>query len=213
MKAAGLHKLIEAVIKNKERVVLYVVFLAFFVFVGGGFFLQHTRQQGIEPAKEARPKAVELKVQKSAGGAEHGSGGEGHGNDGAESAPFFLEPSPGELLQQLTSLENLNEGVIEGKYMGLRVLWPAYFFALEDGQAGKATMVLDVDENGFGVIIQSQIDLAANPRVKTLEVGEKLWIGGEIEMVDRTGTGTVVLKAESFFFDGDPLFSQPTPGK
>lgn len=204
MKAAWLQKLRQTLEKNKERVVLYAVFLAFFVFVGGGFLLQHTRQQGKEPAKEITPKVVELKVQKNGGGGEPGPGG-------AESAPFFLEPSPNELLQQLTSLENLNEGVIEEKFMGLRVLWPAYFFTLEDGQGGKATLVLDVDENGFGVIIESQVDLAANPRLKTLAVGEKLWIGGEIEMVDRTGTGTVLLKAENLYFDGDPHFTRPTP--
>ena len=206
MKDAWLDDLLEKIKKNKERVILYAVFLAFFVFVGGGFFIQHSRKQGMEPIKEATPKVVELKVQKSTGGGEAATGG-------AESAPFFLEPSPGELLQQLTSLENLNEGVIEGKFMGLRVLWPAYFFALEDGQSGKSTLVLDVDENGFGVVIETQVDLTAYPRIKSLEVGEKLWIGGEIEMVDRTGTGTIVLKAESFFFDGDPHFSRPAASK
>jgi hypothetical protein len=130
-----------------------------------------------------------------------------------ESTAFFLEPSPNQLLQQLTSLENLNEGAVEGKYVGLRVLWPAYFFTLEEGQGSKRTLVLDVDENGFGVILESEVDIAAYPQLTTLEVGKKLWIGGEIQAVDRTGTGTVLLKAENLIFDGDPVVSQRRAAK
>jgi hypothetical protein len=187
--------------RNKERVILYGVLIAFFVVVGSGYFLRGGRKQELEQAKEATPKSVALQVGQGVAGSaqEQGSG---------ESTPFFLEPSPNQLLQQLTSLENLNEGAVEGKYMGLRVLWHAYFFTLQEGQGSKRTLVLDVDENGFGVILESEVDLAAYPQLTTLEVGKKLWIGGEIQAVDRTGTGTVFLKAESLMFDGDPLFSQ-----
>jgi hypothetical protein len=187
--------------KNKERVILYGVLIAFFVVVGSGYFLRGGRKQEVEQAKEATPKAVALQVRQ---GVEGGAQEQG----GAQSIPFFLEPSPHQLLQQLTSLENLNEGAVEGKYVGLRVLWPAYFFTLEEGQGSKRTLVLDVDEDGFGVILESEVDLAAYPQLTTLEVGKKVWIGGEIQAVDRTGTGTVFLKAESFVFDGDPGVSQ-----
>lgn len=187
--------------KNKERVILYCVLVAFFIVVGSGYFLRGGRKQDVDQAKEANPKTVALQVRQGAEGGVEGQGG-------AESTPFFLEPSPHQLLQQLTSLENLNEGAVEGKYVGLRVLWPAYFFTLEEGQGSKRTLVLDVDENGFGVILESEVDLAAYPQLTTLEVGKKLWIGGEIQAVDRAGTGTVYLKAESLIFDGDPLAYQ-----
>jgi hypothetical protein len=192
--------------KNKKRVILIGVLAAFFVVVGSGYFLQRSRMQGIENDKGVTPESVALQVRQGVeGGAREQAAG--------ESTAFFLEPSPNQLLQQLTSLENLNEGAVEGKYVGLRVLWPAYFFTLEEGQGSKRTLVLDVDENGFGVILESEVDIAAYPQLTTLEVGKKLWIGGEIQAVDRTGTGTVLLKAENLIFDGDPVVSQRRAAK
>lgn len=191
---------------NKERVILYGVIVAFFVVVGSGYFLRGGRKQEGEQPQPPTPKTVALQVRQGEGGGAQEQGG-------AESTPFFLEPSPHQLLQQLTSLENLNEGAVEGKYVGLRVLWPAYFFTLQEGQGNKRTLVLDVDENGFGVILESEVDLAAYPQLTTLTVGKKLWIGGEIEAVDRAGTGTVFLKAENLIFDGDPIASQRKAAK
>lgn len=186
--------------RNKERVILYGVLVAFFIVVGSGYFLRGGRKQELEQTKEAIPKAVALQVRQGVEGSAQEQGA-------TESTPFFLEPSPDQLLQQLTSLENLNEGAVEGRYVGLRVLWPAYFFTLEEGQGSKRSLVLDVDEDGFGVILESEVDPAAYPQLTTLEVGEKLWIGGEIQAVDRAGTGTVFLKVENIIFDGDPTVS------
>jgi hypothetical protein len=187
--------------RNKERVILYGVLVAFFVVVGSGYFLRGGRKQELEQTKEAVPKAVALQVRQGVEGSVQAQGA-------TESTPFFLEPSPNQLLQQLTSLENLNEGAVEGRYVGLRVLWPAYFFTLEEGRGGKRSLVLDVDEDGFGVILESEVDPAAYPQLTTLEVGKKLWVGGEIQAIDRAGTGTVFLKVESIIFDGDPTVSQ-----
>jgi hypothetical protein len=186
--------------RNKERVILYGVLVAFFIVVGSGYFLRGGRKQELEQTKEAIPKAVALQVRQGVEGSAQEQGATG-------STPFFLEPSPDQLLQQLTSLENLNEGAVEGRYVGLRVLWPAYFFTLEEGQGSKRSLVLDVDEDGFGVILESEVDPAAYPQLTTLEVGKKLWIGGEIQAVDRAGTGTVFLKVENIIFDGDPTVS------
>lgn len=186
--------------KNKERVILYGVLVAFFVVVGSGYFLRGGRKQDVEQTQQPSPKAVALQVRQGAEGGTQDQGAAGP-------TSFYLEPSPQQLLQQLTSLENLNESAVEGKYVGLRVLWPAYFFTLEEGQGSKRTLVLDVNEDGFGVILESEVDLAAYPQLTALEVGKKLWIGGEIQAVDRAGTGTVFLKAESLIFDGDPFAS------
>lgn len=186
--------------RNKERVILYGVLVAFFIVVGSGYFLRGGRKQELEQTKEAIPKAVALQVRQGVEGSAQEQGA-------TDSTPFFLEPSPDQLLQQLTSLENLNEGAVEGRYVGLRVLWPAYFFTLEEGQGSKRSLVLDVDEDGFGVILESEVDPAAYPQLTTLEVGKKLWIGGEIQAVDRAGTGTVFLKVENIIFDGDPTVS------
>ena len=186
--------------QHKERVILGGVFFLFFVFVGGGFFLQSMRGSGKEPAKLA-PKVVEMKLSQSGAALEQSTAAD------KGSAPFYLEPSPGELLQQLTSLENYNEGVIEGKYVGLRVLWPAYFFSLQENSGGRGTLILDVDEDGFGVVIEAEVELAAHPQLKEFTEGQKVWIGGEITAVDRSGTGTVYLKAENLALDGDPVLA------
>jgi hypothetical protein len=191
---------------NKKRVILYGVLMTFFIVIVSGYFLRGGRKQEEEQPHQPTAKTVALKARQGVEGGTQEKGG-------AESTPFLLEPSPQQLLQQLTSLENLNEGAVEGKYVGLRVLWPAYFFTLEVGQGSKRTLVLDADEDGFGVILESEVDPAAYPQLTALAVGKKLWIGGEIQAVDRTGTGTVFLRAESFIFDGDPVASQQKLGK
>ncbi|MDK9708610.1 MAG: hypothetical protein OEL83_16325 [Desulforhopalus sp.] len=152
-----------------------------------------------EPLATNIPKSVELKV-------EH-QGVDATGQEPSQSATFSLTPSPDELLQQLTSLENLNEDVVEAKFTGLRVLWPGYFFTLQATEgSSKATLVLDAAENGFGVVIESEVDTSLYPKLRQLESGKKLWIGGAITAVDRTGTGTVHLKAENFNFNDEPAF-------
>lgn len=193
------NKIFEFIKKNRERVTLVTVVSIFVLSIGGGFLLQRNRS-----AKELRnaplPKTVELKV-----AAKGDASGEPEGK--SDSASFFLKPSPDELLQQLTSLENFNEDVVEGKYTGLRVLWPAYFFTLQSSEGNnKGTLVLDVTEDGFGVVIESEVDIALYPQLKDLEAGKKLWIGGEILAVDRSGTGTVYLKAENVSLSDTPPF-------
>jgi hypothetical protein len=122
-----------------------------------------------------------------------------------QSASFSLKPSPDELLQQLTSLENFNEDVLAAKYSGLRVLWPGYFFVLQLKEGSKATLVLDVAEDGFGVVIESEVDTTVYPQLRDLQPGKKLWIGGEIIAVDRSGTGTIYLRIEHLKFGDEPI--------
>jgi hypothetical protein len=180
---------LEFVKKHKKRVVLGGVILIFTVSIGGGIALQKIRRSGKESQPEGIPKTVELKLQQKQKGKEQKE-------KAPESASFFLKPSPDDLLQQLTSLENFNEDVVVAKYAGLRVLWPTYFFTLQSTTGSKATLVLDVAEDGFGIVIESEVDTSAFPQLRDLEPGKKLWIGGEILSVDRSGTGTIYLKTE-----------------
>lgn len=192
------NSVLEFIKKRKERIALVGVIALCILAVGGGIVLQKTRRPVQEFQPEPTPKTVELKLQQQK------KEGVGPTENVSQSASFSLTPLPNELLQQLSSLENFNEDGLAAKYTGLRVLWPAYFFSLQTTTGSKATLVLDVDEDGFGVVIESEIETQAYPQIRDLEPGEKIWIGGSITSVDRSGTGTIYLKIEHLKIGDDP---------
>ncbi|MBU1566998.1 MAG: hypothetical protein KJ630_15420 [Proteobacteria bacterium] len=184
--------------KFRGKGILFCAVLVFILFIAGGLALQKKSRSGKELQSESVPKTVELRLQAKKENAEQA-------DVATQSASFSLRPSPDELLQQLTSLENYNEDVLAAKYRGLRVLWPAYFFSLQLTEESKGTLVVDVAEDGFGVMIESEVDISAFPQLRDLEAGNKLWIGGEILVVDRTGTGTIYLKTEHLKLGDEPI--------
>jgi hypothetical protein len=198
---------IEFIKIHKDRVSLIGLGLAFLVFIGGGIYLQKANEKEKEPLAVVSPLSIELKsAQKEKG--------QGTTESTAPHTSYFLKPSPAELLDQLASMENLNDAVIDAKFSHLPVLWPAYFFTLQETEDGGTRMLLDVSEDGFGVVLESEVDLSVYPQLQDLAGGEKLWIGGEILAVDRAGTGTIYLKTDQLRFGEDPPFSprlQETP--
>ena len=192
-------KILEFIKTYRERVILIGIVTIFALCIVVGITLQKKlKSGGKEFQAETVPKTVELKLQHKK---EHAD----HAGETPQSASFFLKPLPDELLQQLTSLENFNEDVVAAKYVGMRVMWPAYFFTLQPTQGSKATVVLDAVEDGFGVVIESEIDISLYPKLRSLEPGKKLWIGGEIMAIDRSGTGTVYIKTEHLSFGDEPI--------
>jgi hypothetical protein len=187
--------MVEIIKKYKERAVLIGLGLAFLIFVGGGMYLQkkNLKEKVIQPKKETHK--VELRVSPSTGTSSGHGAKEKRGSAPQVSSAFYLKPSPGELLEELSSMENLREDVAQKKFMSLRVLWPVYFFSLEE-MDGHTIVHLDVSEDGFGVQLKSEISLADFPEFSSLESGKKLWIGGEIIGVDLSGTGMISLKTE-----------------
>jgi hypothetical protein len=182
---------IQFVNRNRERMALAGVGFVFLLFVGGGLYIQkHKNKLDTVPPDKAAMKSVSLNVRPQGAAKQQESG------SAQQSESFFLRPSPDELLQQLASMENLNETVADAKITGLRVLWPVYYFSHQDEGAGKATLLLDVSEDGFGVLIQSEVELSAHPSLANLQAGQKVWIGGEILAVDPAGTGTIYLRTE-----------------
>jgi len=195
---------LEFIKKGKKRIALAGVVVIVILFVSIGIVLQKSRRLPKEFQPESTPETVELKLQ-------HNKEGAGPTEESPQSASFSLTPLPDELFQQLSSLENLNEDVMEAKYKGLRVLWPAYYFTLQATSGSTATLVLDVAEDGFGVVIESDVDTSAYPQLRDLEPGKKMWIGGTILTVDRSGTGTVYLKLEHLKFGDDPIVPANRP--
>ncbi|MCP4340382.1 MAG: hypothetical protein GY799_16195 [Desulfobulbaceae bacterium] len=174
--------------------------LAFLFFIWGGIYLQKASEKEIEPLAVVSPVSIEFKsVQKEKG--------QGASESTAAHTSYFLKPSPAELLDQLASMENLNDAVRDAKFSHLPVLWPAYFFTLQETEDGGTTMLLDVSEDGFGVVLESEVDLTVYPQLQDLAGGEKIWIGGEILAVDRAGTGTIYLKTDQLRFGDEAPFS------
>ncbi len=175
--------------KHSERLTLAGIGLAFLLFVGGGLYLQKKNKHVKEPLVESPPQTIELQVtQQDAGGETTPSA--------QKSSSYFLKPSPAELLNQLAAMSGLNENVSRAKFVGFRVMWPVYFFAIMDTRKNIVTVLFDVAEDGFGVEVQSEIDTTVYPEILKLTTGKKIWIAGEIIAVDPSGTGTVFMKLE-----------------
>ncbi len=175
--------------KHKERVSLLGVGLAFLIFIGGGLYLQKNNKREKEPAVTAFPVSVELKTPQK-------ENGKRVDESTVPTSTYFLSPSPDELLDQLASMEGLTEAVVNEKFSNLSVLWPAYFFNLQTTEGGQKILLLDVSENGFGVVIESVIEPLLYPQLQELGSGKKIWIGGQILAVDPAGTGTIYLKTK-----------------
>jgi hypothetical protein len=184
--------------KYKERIALGGMAVAFVFFVGGGILMNkyYHREQTASPNNVET--SVELRQSTHAGQAS-GAGG--------VMTAFFLKPSAAELLEELAEMENLNQDVIDSKFLNLRVLWQAYFFAASALEGGKTRLLLDVSDDGFGVQIESEVSGALYPEITFLKTGDPLWIAGEILAVDPAGTGTVYLKCEYLSFGSEPPLS------
>jgi hypothetical protein len=200
LKSAGvLVIVIEFIKKYKERVALVSVGLAFIFFIAGGIYLQKQNKREKKPI-EVSPIVVDIK-------SEQKEIGEKSTELIGTNISYFIKPSPEELLEQLASMENLNEDVVEAKYSQLPVLWPGYFFAVQQRENNQTSLLLDVSEDGFGVVLESEVDLALYPQLRELERGQKIWIGGKILAIDPAGTGTIYLETEELRFDPEAPFS------
>lgn len=197
--------MIEFIQKHKERVALVGVGLLFLLCIGVGIYWQHNNQREKDPLSEAVGMRVQLKTEQP----EQTEKEQSPAEPATANTTYFLKPSPEELLEQLVSMQNLNPEVIDEKFAQLPVLWPAYFFTLRQAD-GRTSLLLDVSEDGFGVVLESEVELTVYPRLQELTGGEKIWIGGKILAVDPAGTGTIYLKTEKLRFSAEtPYFQAP----
>ena len=92
------------------------------------------------------------------------------------------------------------------------MLWPVYYFSVEEAEGGES-LLLDISEDGFGVEVRGNVNRADYPPLDGLKAGDKIWVAGEIEAVDPSGTGTVYLKIELLDFtdDGPPAVKVEAP--
>lgn len=184
--------------KHNERATIVGLGIGLIVFVGLGIYLQKKNSQEKEAPLVRELIKIELEVKQDDVPSKSNY-------TSKKTNSFFLKPSPAELLQQLSSMENLQEGVAQSKLKHLRVLWQVYYFNVESVEGGDA-LSLDVSEDGFGVEVRGNINSTDYPQLSGLKTGDKIWVAGEIEAVDPSGTGTVYLKIELLDFtdDGPP---------
>ena len=124
---------------------------------------------------------------------------------------FALRPTPTEVMAQVQALAAADLPMPEGKYAGVLVLWPCYFFKITEQKEGLARVVLDGTEDGFGATLVTWLDTARYPEITNLSRGAKLWLAGEISGVDASGTGTITIRADLVSFQDEMPASAPPP--
>lgn len=193
-----LTRLVNFIKKHNERATIAGLGVGLIVFVGLGIYLQKKNSQESEVPPEKEPTQIVLEVKQDKTSSKNNS-------TGKKTSSFLLRPSPSELLEQLSSMGNLQESVAQEKLQHLRVLWPVYYFSVEAVDSGES-LLMDISEDGFGVEVRGRINSADYPQLNSLQSGDKVWVAGEIEAVDPSGTGTVYLKIELLDFtdDGPP---------
>lgn len=200
-----LEKILIFLKKHQERATIVGLGLGLVIFVGMGIYLQksNSKEKEIPPKKDPVKVELQVKDQSTTSGKQGGP---------KKTSSFFLRPSPAELLDQLASMENLQESVAQEKLQYLRVLWLVYYFSLEPIEGGE-TIVLDISEDGFGVVVRGNIKSVDYPQLAELKPGSKIWVAGEIAGVDPSGTGTVYLNIELLDFseDGPPSAKLEVP--
>ncbi|MEE4240700.1 MAG: hypothetical protein V2I36_04495 [Desulfopila sp.] len=178
--------------KNRDWLITLAVFLCFALalLLYNVFFRD---KEGSSPA----PLEIREKVTFDRSGGKDSPAGEiSDTPNAAESASFFLQPGPEELFGKLENLSRQEFKEETQKLPGLKVMWPAYFFSLQHKNDKTAEIVLDSSEDGFGIILVSEIDIQRYPEILDLQRGEKIWLAAEITGVDPTGTGQFFLTTE-----------------
>ncbi len=123
---------------------------------------------------------------------------------------FFLSPTPDELMQNIAEL-SYHEFQKETRNLpGMRIMWPAYFFSIVSTEGSKAKVMLDASEDGFGVILVTEINTNQYPEILSLERGKKIWLAAEIAGVAPEGTGRIQLTTEYIRFDDFQQQQKPT---
>ncbi|MDJ0624357.1 MAG: hypothetical protein QNJ17_15440 [Desulfocapsaceae bacterium] len=193
--------------KNKDWLITLGVFGFFGILLvfTSVFFGKNGQEQSLEPIIEEEVK-FDLPTDKQDGNADTADN-----NEPYQTTSFFLKPSPEELLTKLESLSYQEFRKETKKLPGLRIMWPAYFFSIVKVENEKAQVMLDASEDGFGVILVTEIDTAQYPEILQKKQGEKIWLAAEITGVDPTGTGQFFLNTEYVRFDDYKPNLKPSP--
>jgi hypothetical protein len=180
--------------EKRELIAVVLAMLLILVSIILGLMIRQSNVHETEDSKNVPPERVRMKVDQQEEGQSEQQPRK------KTTASFFLKPSPDEVLDIIKELGDADLPVANQKYTGLRVMWPVYFFQILSQELNRARVLLDVTEDGFGVTIETEIDTAQFPEILETERGRKIWIAGEIQGVDITGTGRIVMLTEEVRF-------------
>lgn len=194
---------------HEKRDILVIILIIVVVLVLFTIGMNMQKNYGIRKRaeEEARrpPEKVTLQAERSSTGGKAGNendgqtGGTAAGDSGA--ATYYLKPSAEELMSLIRESGQTQLPQESQQYSGFRVMWPCYFFQVLKQEGSRATVLLDVSEDGFGATIVTDLDTQRYPEVLGLQRGQKIWLAGEIVGVDGTGTGTIHIISEEVRFE------------
>ena len=176
-------------------VVLTVIIVLLLIVIGTRMQKDHGMRQRAEEEATRIPEKVTFAPPKQVG-----EGGQKRSSKAATTS-YFLRPTAEEMLTLIRDLGQAQLPQQNQKYAGFSVMWPCYFFQVQKEEGGRATVLFDVSEDGFGATIVTDIDTTRFPEILLTERGKKVWIAGEIIGVDPTGTGTIHILSDEIRFE------------
>jgi len=176
-------------------VVLTVIIVLLLIVIGTRMQKDHGMRQRAEEEALRPPEKVTFTPKNQAG-----EGGQ-RPHKSTTATSYFLRPSPEEMLTLIRELGQAQLPQQNQKYAGFSVMWPCYFFQVQKEEGGRATVLFDVSEDGFGATIVTDIDTTRFPEILLTERGKKVWLAGEIIGVDPTGTGTIQILSDEIRFE------------
>lgn len=194
--------------RNKEFLVPTAIAIFVILVLGGvGSFLNSGSNTEKEVSKDEAVETIEIPAEQK----KKSGSGEEQGEKESQPETYYLEPGPGEILEAIDGLEPVALDEKRKDFPGLKVMWPLYFFKLEEEDKNKTYLHLDVSENGFGVTVLCDVDVNLYPEVLEAKSGDLLWVAGEIEALDTEGTGQFYIKTEQIRFGGTKDKPPPAP--
>ncbi|MBW1636343.1 MAG: hypothetical protein JRC87_00790 [Deltaproteobacteria bacterium] len=176
-------------VKKYQNVIIFIILVAFFFFmIGIGIYLQKRSSRPV--AFRSGLSAVNIRETPS----RKSSLKSREGN--YDSTTFFLEPSPEQLMVQISKLDFIDERIATKKFSGLKVMWPLYFFNFQEKKGNTVTARFDAVENGFGLMVTCSMDADKFPLMADVKSGDKIWVAGEIIAVDPAGTGMIYMTTD-----------------
>lgn len=187
--------------KKKQEL---VIIAGFVLLIGLLIYLSLNMKQnyfgGGDPEDEEAVRERVNMASQSPGQGDSDSESEGKNKAGGPITTYFLKPSPAEVMSMVKDIVDSELPVPEEKYTNLRIVWPAYFFKIEEQDSVTATVLFDTSQDGFGVNISTDISLVDNPEILTAVQYQKVWLAGEISAIDPGGTGTIYMNTEHVRF-------------
>jgi len=183
-----------------------------FMFFSVTLHLQHRRQQVQEEAMAVKVAAdiAERAAQKTQKTADSPPADLPPEMIPEKEIPLYVrQPSPSEVTGRIEGTDSYGRKAEEDKLKALQIVWPLYFFSIMKRDQETARVMLDASENGFGVIVVTDISLKKYPGILSSRPGDRIWLAGRISAIDTQATGQIGLVTDYLgFADNHPSHNE-----